>query len=100
MTQYDGVSIMKQPAYNIFNSLSAWGKTLPGWQHFLLSKLVATDELLDETINEVFAEYLIDQHLAGPDAAPQGGERHPRPASGLSKRKAGTLDHPTSLHDH
>jgi len=59
---------MKQPAFNIFNSLSAWGKTLPGWQHFLLSKLVATDELLDETLNEVFAEYLIDQNLAGPDA--------------------------------
>lgn len=59
---------MVQPAFNIFNALSTWGKTLPGWQHFLLSKLVATDELPDETLDEVFAEYLIDQRLAGPEA--------------------------------
>jgi hypothetical protein len=59
---------MAQPAFNIFDVLSAWGKTLPGWQHFLLSKLVATVELTDETLDEVFAEYLIDQNLAGPDA--------------------------------
>lgn len=59
---------MVQPTFNIFNELSAWGKTLPGWQYLLLSKLVATDELPDETIDEIFAEYLIDQHLAGPDA--------------------------------
>ncbi|OYV48516.1 MAG: hypothetical protein B7X10_02950, partial [Burkholderiales bacterium 21-58-4] len=59
---------MAQPAFNIFDALSAWGKTLPGWQHFLLSKLVATVELTDETLDEVFAEYLIDQNLAGPDA--------------------------------
>lgn len=39
---------MTQPTFNIFDALSAWGKTLPGWQHFLLSRLVATDELLDE----------------------------------------------------
>jgi len=59
---------MAQPAFNIFDALSAWGKTLPGWQHFLLSKLVATVELTDETLDEVFAKYLIDQNLAGPDA--------------------------------
>lgn len=58
---------MVKPAFNIFDALSAWGKSLPGWQHFLLSKLVATDELPDEAIDEVFTEYLIDQHLAGPD---------------------------------
>lgn len=60
---------MVQSAFNIFDALSTWGKTLPGWQHFLLSKLVATDDLSDETLDEVFAEYLIDQHLARPDAA-------------------------------
>lgn len=59
---------MAQPAFDIFNALSAWGKTLPGWQHFLLSKLVAMDELPDEVLDEVFAEYLMDQHLAGPAA--------------------------------
>ena len=59
---------MAQPAFNIFDALSAWGKTLPGWQHFLLSKLVPTVELTDETLDQVFAEYLIDQNLAGPDA--------------------------------
>lgn len=59
---------MVQPAFNIFNALSGWGKTIPGWQHFLLSKLVAADKLPDEALDEVFAEYLIDQHLAGPKA--------------------------------
>ena len=59
---------MVQPAFNIFDALSAWGKTLPGWQFFLLSKLVAADELPDEALDEVFAEYLVDQHLAGPEA--------------------------------
>ena len=59
---------MAQPAFNIFDVLSDWGKTLPGWQHLLLSKLVATVVLTDETLDEVFAEYLIDQNLAGPDA--------------------------------
>ena len=59
---------MAQPAFNIFDALSAWGKTLPGWQHFLLSKLVATVDLTDETLDEVFAEYLIDQNLVGPNA--------------------------------
>jgi ABC-type cobalamin/Fe3+-siderophores transport system ATPase subunit len=59
---------MMQPAFNIFNALSAWGKTLPGWQHLLLSKLVATGELPDDALDDVFAEYLIDQRLAGPEA--------------------------------
>lgn len=59
---------MAKAAFNIFDALSAWGKTLPGWQHFLLGKLVATVDLSDETLNEVFAEYLVDQNLAGPDA--------------------------------
>lgn len=59
---------MAQPVFNIFDALSAWGKTLPGWQHFLLSKLVAADTLPDEALDAVFAEYLIDQNLAGQDA--------------------------------
>ena len=58
---------MVQPAFNIIDVLSAWGKTLPGWQHFLLSKLVAADGLPDEALDEVFAEYLSEQHLAGPE---------------------------------
>lgn len=59
---------MEQPAFNIFEALSVWGKTLPSWQHFLLSKLVAADDLSDEALDEVFSEYLIDQHLAGSEA--------------------------------
>lgn len=59
---------MEQPAFNIFEALSVWGKTLPSWQHFLLSKLVATDDLPDEALDEVFSEYLINQYLAGPEA--------------------------------
>lgn len=57
---------MPQPGFNIFEALSAWGKTLPRWQHFLLSKLAATVELTDESLDEVFAEWLIDQGLSGP----------------------------------
>ena len=57
---------MVKPAFNIFDALCAWGKTLPGWQHFLLSRLVTMDELPDEVLDEVFDEYLIDQHLSGP----------------------------------
>lgn len=60
---------MTQPVFNIFDALSAWGKTLPTWQHFLLSKLVEEAELPDTVLDEVFSEYLIDQNLAGPDAA-------------------------------
>jgi ABC-type cobalamin/Fe3+-siderophores transport system ATPase subunit len=63
-----GVRVLVHSAFNIFNELSAWGKTLPDWQHLLLSKLVATDELPDEMLDEIFAEYLIDQHLAESDA--------------------------------
>ncbi len=61
---------MTQPTFNIFDALSAWGKTLPGWQHFLLSRLVATEEeeLPDEALDEILSEYRIDQHLAGPVA--------------------------------
>ncbi len=59
---------MAQPVFNIFDALSAWGKTLPDWQHFLLSKLVATVNLTDEELDEVFAKYLTDQNLAGPVA--------------------------------
>src|SRR3982074_758268 len=53
---------------NIFDALSAWGKELPGWQDLLLSSLVATDELSDEALDEVFGEYLIDQRLGEPNA--------------------------------
>lgn len=57
---------MAQPTFNIFDALSAWGKTLPTWQHFLLSKLVEEVELSDPVFDEVFSEYLIDQDLASP----------------------------------
>jgi adenylate kinase family enzyme len=68
MAQYDGVSVMEQPTFNIFEALSAWGNTLPGWQYLLLSKLVATEDLSDDVLEEVFTEFLIDQDLAGSDA--------------------------------
>lgn len=60
---------MTQSTFNIFDALSAWGKTLPTWQNFLLSKLVEEVELSDTVLNEVFSEYLIDQNLAAPGAA-------------------------------
>jgi len=56
---------MTQPTFNIFDALSTWGKTLPTWQHFLLSKLVEEVELSDAVLDDVFSEYLIDQNLAG-----------------------------------
>lgn len=59
---------MTQPTFNIFDALSAWGRTLPIWQHFLLSKLVEEVELPDAVLDEVFSEYLIDQSLAGAGA--------------------------------
>ena len=59
---------MEQPAFNIFEALSVWGKTLPSWQRYLLGKLVATDDLPDEALDEVFSEYLIDKQLAGSEA--------------------------------
>ncbi len=59
---------MPQAMFNVFEALSAWGKSLPAWQRLLLSKLVATVEPTDETIGQVFAEYLIDQKLAPADA--------------------------------
>lgn len=52
------------PKFNMFDALSAWGKTLPTWQHFLLSKLVQEVELSDAVLDEVFSEYLIDHNLA------------------------------------
>lgn len=83
---------MAQQAFNIFDALSAWGKTLPDWQHFLLSRLVVTVELPDENLNEVLAEYLIDQKLAASDAVrvvwdmalPQFQEGAPAVASTLT----------------
>ncbi|RDD92970.1 hypothetical protein DTW89_10810 [Acidovorax sp. BoFeN1] len=59
---------MTQPTFNIFDALSTWGKTLPGWQHLLLGKLVGTVEISDEALDEVFGEYLIDLDLAGKEA--------------------------------
>lgn len=41
----------------------------PGLRHFLLGKLVETVDLADEPLDEVFAEFLIDQGLSGPNAA-------------------------------
>lgn len=59
---------MLELAFNIFDELSSWGKTLPRWQHFLLSRLVVTENLSDKDLDEIYAEYLIDQHLVGPGA--------------------------------
>lgn len=59
---------MTQPMFNIFDALSSWGKKLPTWQHFLLSKLVEEVDLSDAVLDEIFLEYLIDQKLAGPGA--------------------------------
>ena len=63
---------MSESAFSIFDALSAWGKTLPGWQHFLLNKLVVAVELTDESLDEVFGEYLIDQGLGESDAVRVG----------------------------
>lgn len=54
---------MSKASFNIFNELSAWGETLPSWQRCLLAKLVGAVELSDEAVDEVLAEYLIDQGL-------------------------------------
>ncbi|MFY0749165.1 AAA family ATPase [Pseudomonas viridiflava] len=59
---------MTQPVFNIFDALSDWGKTLSPWQGFLLSQLVASAELSDESLDEVFTEYLVDQGLSVPPA--------------------------------
>ncbi|MDB5785173.1 hypothetical protein [Caballeronia mineralivorans] len=59
---------MPQAGFNVFEELLAWGKSLPTWQGLLLSKLVATVELTDEAIDQVFAEYLVDEELAPADA--------------------------------
>jgi hypothetical protein len=45
---------MTQPTFNIFDALSAWGKALPTWQHFLLSKLVDEVELSDAVLDDIF----------------------------------------------
>lgn len=84
---------MTQPTFNIFDALSAWGKTLPTWQHFLLSKLVEEVELSEAVLNDVFSEYLIDQNLAGSEAVrvawdmvlPQFQPGAPAAASALTK---------------
>ena len=60
---------MPDASFNIFHELSAWGKTLPGWQRCLLVRLVGAVELSDRALVEVFDEYLIDQGLA---VAPDG----------------------------
>jgi len=61
---------MARNSFNIFNELSAWGKTIPIWQHSLLSKLVSSSELTDNDIDQVLNEFLIDQGLA-----PHSGSR-------------------------
>ncbi|MEZ0472817.1 hypothetical protein [Luteimonas salinilitoris] len=51
-------------AFNTFDALSAWGKTLPAWQRCLLVRLLEAAELSQDAVDEVFAEYLLDQGLA------------------------------------
>ncbi|PPS31409.1 hypothetical protein BVY12_20240, partial [Pseudomonas amygdali pv. morsprunorum] len=58
---------MSEPNFSILDALSTWGKTLPGWQNFLLKKLVTAVELTDESLDEVFGKYLIDQGLGESD---------------------------------
>ncbi|MDB5990593.1 MAG: hypothetical protein JWQ10_1996 [Herbaspirillum sp.] len=59
---------MSQAAFNIFDALSAWGKTLPNWQCCLLTKLVGAVELPDAALDEVYTEYLIDQKLVASES--------------------------------
>ncbi|MDO9001850.1 MAG: AAA family ATPase [Aquabacterium sp.] len=59
---------MTKPTFSIFDALSTWGKTLPTWQHFLLSKLVEDIDMPATVLDEIFSEFLIDQNLAGPEA--------------------------------
>ena len=58
---------MSQAAFDIFDALSAWGKALPEWQRYLLSKLISTTELSEEALDIAFAEYLVDQDLVNAD---------------------------------
>ena len=55
---------MSQAAFNIFDALSAWSKTLSNWQRCLLVKLVGAVDFPDEALDEVYREYLMDQQLA------------------------------------
>lgn len=55
---------MSQAAFNVFDALSAWGKTLSNWQRCLLVKLVGAVDFPDEALDEVYREYLMDQQLA------------------------------------
>ncbi len=59
---------MSQVAFNIFDALATWGKTLPCWQRCLLTKLVEAVELSEEALDAIFVEYLIDQGLADAEA--------------------------------
>lgn len=55
---------MAVAAFSTFDALSAWGKTLPVWQRCLLVRLLEVAKLPEKAVEEVFAEYLVDQGLA------------------------------------
>lgn len=54
---------MTKASFNIFDELSAWGKTLSVWQRCLLTKLVDANDLSEADIDQVLNEFLIDQGL-------------------------------------
>lgn len=59
---------MSQEPFSIFSALTIWGKSLPIWQHFLLSNLIINTELDEDALKAVCNEYFIDQGLADADA--------------------------------
>jgi hypothetical protein len=88
---------MMQTTFNSFNSHYAWGTTLPKWQHLLLSKLVAMEGFLDEDLDEIFANFLIDQHLTGPDAVRAAWDRVLLKFQGSTPKVVSTLTAMTSV---
>ena len=63
----------------------------------LLSKLVATGDFLDEDLDEIFAKYLVDQHLTRPDAVRAACDRVLLKFQGSTPRVVSTLTAMTSV---
>jgi energy-coupling factor transporter ATP-binding protein EcfA2 len=58
---------MTSNSFNVFDELSTWAKTLPPWQHCLLSKLVSAPQLSHGDLDLIFRELLVDFDLAAAD---------------------------------
>jgi hypothetical protein len=58
---------MTNNTFNVFDELSAWGKTLPVWQRCLLSKLVGALELAGDDLDTILHELFIDYDLVSHD---------------------------------